>query len=139
MSAPTDFPTINRAENHVADAAANQAAPVPHLSSGNMVASTPVDLDHFAVITRHGEFYQHIYHRMDAVVADILNNQIDRPDRVIFFNAAEHVCDDVSEDVAQAVAGECYRQQKLVAGAKDFVGNILGNRLIAEMESTGAA
>jgi hypothetical protein len=57
----------------------------------------------------------------DAVIRDIADGQVEGVARVFAFNPAEHVADDVTEEIAIALARRCPPGEPITPAVRDFI------------------
>ena len=57
----------------------------------------------------------------DAVIRDIADGQVEGVARVFAFNPAEHIADDVTEEIAIALARRCPPGAPITPAVRDFI------------------
>jgi hypothetical protein len=85
------------------------------------------DVTHYAILCWHegaGYFAERPLEAAcsrDAVIRDIADGQVEGVARVFAFNPAEHIADDVTEEIAIALARRCPPGEPITPAVRDFI------------------
>ena len=85
------------------------------------------DVTHYAILCAHnglGYFAERSLEASasrEAAIADIMAGQVEGVEKVFCFNPAEHIADDVTEEIAIALARRCPPGEPITPAVRDFI------------------
>ncbi len=86
-----------------------------------------LDVTHYAILCVHrglGFFAERPLEASasrEAAIADIMAGQIEGVEKVFAFNPAEHIADDVTEEIAVEIAGRLDAASPIRSALRDFI------------------